>query len=108
MAVGFSGYLLLNLAVYGDPLAFIRIQNEHWFKSLAWPWVGIGGVIDRLDSGSAEDIAVLGVAELVAIGLGLAGTVVAAASLPPLVGGLDGGQLDPVREHLVRPVGPPL
>jgi Mannosyltransferase (PIG-V) len=83
VAVGFGGYLLLNLAVYGDPLAFIRIQNEHWFKTLAWPWVGIGGVVDRLDSIRLEEVAVLGVAELVAIGLGLAGTVVAALRFRP-------------------------
>ena len=83
VAVGFGGYLLLNLAVYGDPFAFIRIQNEHWSKSLAWPWVGIGGVIDRLGSGSLEDVAVLGIAELVAIGLGLAGTVVAIVRFRP-------------------------
>jgi Mannosyltransferase (PIG-V) len=83
VAVGFGGYLLLNLAVYGDPLAFIRIQSEHWSKSLAWPWVGIGGVVGRLDSGKLEDVAVLGVAELVAIGLGLAGTVVAALRFRP-------------------------
>lgn len=77
VALGFGGYLLLNLAVYGDPFAFVQIQSEHWFKSLAWPWIGIGDVVGRLGGGSLEDIAVLGVAELAAIGLGLAGTVFA-------------------------------
>jgi hypothetical protein len=75
VAVGFGGYLLLNLVVYRDPFAFVQIQNEHWFKSLAWPWVGIGGVVDRLGDPSIENVAVLGVAELAAIGLGLAGTL---------------------------------
>jgi hypothetical protein len=75
VAVGFGGYLLLNLLVYGDPFAFVQIQNEHWFKSLAMPWVGIGGVVDRLGDPNLENVAVLGVAELVAIGLGLAGTL---------------------------------
>ncbi len=77
VALGFGGYLLLNLAVYGNPFAFVQIQSEHWFKSLAWPWIGIGGVVGRLGGGSLEDVAILGVAELAAIGLGLAGTVVA-------------------------------
>ena len=77
VGVGFGGYLLLNLAVYGDPFAFIQIQNEHWFKSLTWPWVGIGGVDRPLDADNLEDVVVLGVVELVAIGLGLAGTVIA-------------------------------
>jgi hypothetical protein len=75
VAVGFGGYLLLNLFVYGDPFAFLQIQSEHWFKSFAWPWVGIGGVIDRLGDPSLENVAVLGLAELAAIGLGLVGTV---------------------------------
>lgn len=75
VAVGFGGYLLLNLLVYGNPFAFVQIQNEHWFKSLAWPWQGIGGVIGRLGDSDPENVAVLGIAELAAIGLGLAGTL---------------------------------
>jgi hypothetical protein len=75
--VGFGGYLLLNQVVYGDPFAFLAIQRDHWSKSLAWPWDGIGGVVSRLGGDNPEDVAILGVAELAAIGLGLAGTVVA-------------------------------
>jgi hypothetical protein len=75
VAVGFGGYLLLNLLVYGDPFAFVQIQADHWSKSLAWPWVGIGGVIGRLGDPELENTVVLGVAELAAIGLGLVGMV---------------------------------
>ncbi|HEV7199723.1 MAG TPA: hypothetical protein VGO32_02855, partial [Candidatus Limnocylindria bacterium] len=75
VAVGFGGYLLLNLFVYGDPFAFLQIQSEHWFKSFAWPWVGIGGVVRRLGDPNLENVAVLGLAELATIGLGLVGTV---------------------------------
>jgi hypothetical protein len=77
VAVGFGGYLLLNWAVYGDPLAFATIQREHWFKEPAWPWEGIAGVITRLGDPDVEETLVLGVAELVAIALGLVATVVA-------------------------------
>jgi hypothetical protein len=83
VAVGFGGYLLVNQVVYGHPLAFLEIQRDHWSKSLAWPWDGIAGVASRLGGGTAEDIAILGVAELAAIGLGLAGTVVAALRFRP-------------------------
>jgi hypothetical protein len=83
VAVGFGGYLLLNQVVYGDPFAFLAIQRDHWSKSLAWPWEGIGGVVSRLSGDNAEDVAVLGVAELAAIGLGLTGTVVAIRRFRP-------------------------
>jgi hypothetical protein len=76
VALGFGAYLLVNQLVYGDPLAFITVQREHWFKELAWPWEGIGGVVSRAMNGTLEDRIVLGWAELVAIGLGLVGTVV--------------------------------
>jgi hypothetical protein len=77
VALGFGGYLLLNQVVYGQPFAFLEIQRDHWSKALAWPWEGIAGVVSRLGGDSAEDIAILGVAELAAIGLGLVGTMVA-------------------------------
>lgn len=83
MAVGFGGYLLLNLLVYGDPFAFVAIQRDHWSKSLAWPWEGIAGVISRLSSGELVDQLVLGWAELAAIVLGLVGTIVAAMRFRP-------------------------
>ena len=81
--VGFGGYLLLNQVVYGNPFAFIEIQRDHWFKTLAWPWEGIAGVVSRLTGGSLEDVLVLGVAELAAIVLGLAGTLVAMRRFRP-------------------------
>jgi Gpi18-like mannosyltransferase len=83
VAVGFGGYLLVNYAVYGNPFEFLRIQNEHWFKSLAWPWDGIGGVFGWLENDDPENVVMYGVTELAAIGLGLAGTVVAALRFRP-------------------------
>ena len=79
VAVGFAGYLALNLTVYGDPLAFLRIQHDHWFKSLAPPWDGIAGVTRWItdDQGPIEAFK-YGWMELAFIGLGLAGTIASA------------------------------
>jgi hypothetical protein len=81
--LGFLGYLALNQAVYGDPLAFLAIQHDHWFKSLSPPWVGIGGVIDSILTRSPDDAFMLGWMELGFIGLGLVVTVVAALRFRP-------------------------
>jgi 4-amino-4-deoxy-L-arabinose transferase-like glycosyltransferase len=83
VAAGFGGYLLLNYVVYGDPFEFLRIQNEHWFKSLAWPWEGIEGVLGWLESDDPDTRLMFGITEPVAIGLGLAATVVAALRYRP-------------------------
>jgi hypothetical protein len=77
VGVGFAGYLALNLAVYGDPLRFLVIQKEHWFKSLAPPWDGIGGVITTITTGGDRAF-MSGWMELAFVGLGLAGTAYAA------------------------------
>src|SRR5437762_1061570 len=84
VAVGFAGYLALNLVVYGDAFAFLRIQHDHWFKELAPPWQGISGVIHFItDSSQSIDAIKYGWFELVFIILGLAGTVVAAIRFRP-------------------------
>lgn len=84
VAVGFAGYLALNQVVYGDAFAFLQIQREHWFKELAPPWQGIGGVIEYI-TGNHDAIEKLkyGWFELAFIALGLAGTVVAALRFRP-------------------------
>jgi hypothetical protein len=78
VAVGFGGYLWLNQAVYGDAFAFLQIQSSHWFKSLAPPWQGIGGVISFLDARDESRAFMSGWMELAFILLGLLGTAVAA------------------------------
>jgi Dolichyl-phosphate-mannose-protein mannosyltransferase len=84
VAVGFAGYLALNWAVYGDAFAFLQIQREHWFKELAPPWQGIGGVIGFVtDTHDLIDTIKYGWFELAAIVLGLVGTVVAALRFRP-------------------------
>lgn len=83
VGVGFAVYLVVNQAVYGDPFTFLRIQHEHWFKSLAPPWQGIGDVL-RWTSNSNSDLALMhGWMELLFIGIGLVGTVHAALRFRP-------------------------
>jgi 4-amino-4-deoxy-L-arabinose transferase-like glycosyltransferase len=84
VAVGFAGYLALNQVVYGDPFAFLQIQRVHWYKELAPPWQGIGGVIHFItDSRDPIDAIKYGWFELAFIALGLVGTVVAAFRFRP-------------------------
>jgi hypothetical protein len=42
--LGAIGYLLLNLQVTGDPLAFLRHQHDHFGRTLAPPWMGYLGL----------------------------------------------------------------
>jgi len=45
IVLGFLIYLMTNLLVLGDPLAFISIQRDHWFHSVAAPWVGFTNAV---------------------------------------------------------------
>jgi hypothetical protein len=78
VGAGFLVYLALNLVVYGDAFAFLAIQGDHWFKQLAPPWVGIGGVLNTITTPGSSDPFMLGWMEVAFIALGLIGTVVAA------------------------------
>jgi len=48
--LGFATYLFLNYRVTGDPFAFSPIMQEHWYKKLTVPWVGIRDVWLRIPS----------------------------------------------------------
>jgi hypothetical protein len=78
VGVGFGGYLALNQAIYGDALTFLRIQHEHWYKSLDWPWNGINGVLGWLGSRHPDNVLMQGWMELAFIAIGLAATLHAA------------------------------
>ena len=78
VGVGFGGYLALNQAIYGDPLTFLRIQHEHWYKSLDWPWNGINATLGWLSSTHPDNVLMQGWMELTFIAIGLVATVHAA------------------------------
>ena len=46
--LGFLAYLFLNYRVTGDPFAFSPIMEEHWYKKVMPPWVGIRDVWLRI------------------------------------------------------------
>ena len=48
VALGFCTYLLTNLLVLGDPLAFVAVQRDHWAHSLAAPWRGLAGAVNGI------------------------------------------------------------
>jgi hypothetical protein len=76
--VGFAVYLGVNFAVYGDALAFLRIQDEHWFKSLAPPWEGIRVALRWFEAGDPDQQLMYGGMELAFVGIGLVGVIHAA------------------------------
>jgi hypothetical protein len=48
VGLGFAAYLLLNYRVTGHPLAFSQVMEEHWYKKITPPWVGIHDVWRRI------------------------------------------------------------
>ena len=105
VVVGFGGYLAAEPGRVREP---VRIRRDPAGALVQDARLAVGEqyarVVARLASDSLEDTAVLGVAELGAIGLGLAGTVVAVRRLPPQLGVVDGCELAPVRQHRLRAV----
>ena len=83
VGVGFGLYLGLNYAIYGSPFEFLRIQHEHWYKSLAAPWDSISGAIGWFRSAKPDNVLMYGVMELLFVGIGLAGTIFAAFRFRP-------------------------
>lgn len=75
VGAGFAVYLGVNWVVFGDPLAFLTVQREHWFKSLSPPWVGISETVEGIFYRDPSDAQLLGVQETIFIGGGLVATI---------------------------------
>lgn len=54
VGAGIAIYLAINYAVAGDPLAFMRLQHDAFYRSFAWPWEG-GLALFRLASRGGAD-----------------------------------------------------
>lgn len=66
----FGLYLGLNVAVFGEPLAFLRMQREYWFHENAMPWVVVRDLVNGVAAGPRnEEWATVFVAPLLAFGL---------------------------------------
>ena len=83
VGIGFGIYLAINWLVYGDPVAFMDIQRDHWFKQLEWPWVGIANLTGWLADPNPDSALFYGWAELVAVAIGLVSVVVTAVLWRP-------------------------
>lgn len=81
--LGFLVYLGINQVVYGDPFHFLFVQQDHWFKAIAAPWAGIGGVVDSIVHRRGWESIMLGWMELAFILVGLAGTIYAGLRFRP-------------------------
>jgi Gpi18-like mannosyltransferase len=44
---GWAVYLLINVQVYGSPLAFVSAQQVHWQMTLGWPWASVTNALLR-------------------------------------------------------------
>lgn len=86
IAIGFGGYLLLNDHVMGDPLAFMKFQQEHWYRSLTWPWVGIKGAWGSIWGRSPAESQMVGLQEFLFAALGLFCTIWCFRRLRPSYG----------------------
>ena len=84
VGVGFAVYLALNYAVYGTPFEFLVVQHDHWFKSLAWPWDAINSALGWFGPRHTPDETLMyGFVELLFVGIGAAGTLIAAFRFRP-------------------------
>jgi hypothetical protein len=81
--VGFGVYLGLNLVIYGTPFEFLRVQHDHWYKSLAAPWDSISGAFNWFKSDKPDNQLMYGFMELLFVVIGLAGTIFAAFRFRP-------------------------
>ncbi|MBC7796168.1 MAG: glycosyltransferase family 39 protein [Pyrinomonadaceae bacterium] len=73
--VGFGAYLALNYFVAGDATMFLTYQNEHWRKSLTFPWRGIVETAKIAVSQTPNNAQMTGIQELFFAGIGIFATL---------------------------------
>jgi len=66
---GFGANLAVNKVVAGDPFAFMAINKQVYFKSLAPPWNGIRGLYDAMWGSDPANAMMSGVQELFFVAL---------------------------------------
>jgi Gpi18-like mannosyltransferase len=74
-AAGFGVYLLINWSVKGSSVAFLRAQDEYWYRSFAWPWDAVAGSWVMFRDGTPADAWMVGWQEIFFVMLGLGLTV---------------------------------
>jgi hypothetical protein len=81
--IGFAVYLWVNYHVTGDPLAFLKMENQHWSDTLTAPWRGIRVNLGVAREYTANQAAMIGTQVLFYLAVGLAGTIASALLLRP-------------------------
>ncbi len=71
---GFGVYLLINFLVFRDPFAFLRVQDEFWYKQLTWPTTSIWKTWESVAERGPAEALMVGWQELFFILVGLGGT----------------------------------
>jgi len=79
--LGFGVYLLINFHVFGDPFAFLRAQDQFWYKQLTWPWEGVVKTWEAVAGRAPAESLMVGWQELFFVLVGLGGVVWSWASL---------------------------
>jgi hypothetical protein len=74
-SAGFGVYLLINFGVEGHPFAFLKTQDEYWYRAFAFPWDGILGSWRMFRGGPPSDSLMVGWQEFFFVMLGLGLTV---------------------------------
>lgn len=75
-------YLLINYLLTGEPLAFMRIESEHWVHVAVPPWRGLAENLNVALTYGPYEAQVIGVQVLFFIGIALVATLFCAWMLP--------------------------
>jgi hypothetical protein len=81
--MGFGVYLWVNYRVTGDPLAFLKLENSHWFDAMVAPWRGIRVNLNIARDWDPAQGAMIGTQVLFYLAVGLAGAIAAAFLMRP-------------------------
>jgi hypothetical protein len=80
---GFGVYLWVNYRITGDPLAFLKLENSHWFDAMVAPWQGIRVNFDIARDWDPVQGAMIGTQVLFYLTVGLAGAIATAFLMRP-------------------------
>lgn len=72
---GFGVYLAINYTVKGHPFAFIKMQDDYWARTFAWPWDAAASSWRYWQGNAPSDALMVGFQELFFVLLGLGLTV---------------------------------
>ncbi len=72
---GFGVYLAINYTAKGHPFAFLKAQDEYWYRTFAWPWDAVAASWRYWQGSAPSDALMVGWQEFFFVLLGLGLTV---------------------------------